>query len=122
MNMPNRIAAIQERLSAATPGPWAVEGDKGFGHKVYQPGGWATLYVCGELHQGHDDGLNDATFIAAAPSDVAYLLDLARRQAAQIDAITKTAASATNVHGRLALRDEIMNVLMEIGESPEVAA
>lgn len=122
MSETNRLDSIQERLSAATPGPWAVEDDDGFGHKVYRPGGWGTLYVCEELHQGHYDGLNDATFIANTPADVAYLLNLARKQAAQIKTITSLTAAAINIHGRLALRDEITKALKETNDRHEDAA
>lgn len=65
-----RLDAIQARLDAATPGPWANYGD--LGHEVYavnahedaEPG-----YVAESI-----PSKCDAEFIAHALADVAYLL------------------------------------------------
>lgn len=72
------LDGIRGRLTAATPGPWAVDEDEdGFdGHSVYQNDGitWGRAYICQDMHQGEDEGKADATFIAAAPMDVARLV------------------------------------------------
>lgn len=60
--MDERLQAIKERLAAATPGPWR-EGD----------GIWsdsANVLVVTDAEGP------DTTFIANAPSDIAYLLSL----------------------------------------------
>lgn len=69
-----RLAAIQARVGAATPGPWYADRD--------EPGDVAAVVA-----YAHNDGITigtyvadvveadgDAEFIAAAPSDVAFLL------------------------------------------------
>lgn len=72
--------AIAARLKAiVTPGPWKAW-DRGIGY---------------EVHGAYDEPINmshretfmkaDAEFIASAPADVAYLLDLTRKQAAALE-------------------------------------
>ena len=86
-----RLDEIRERVEAATPGPWFVDGPE-FG------GLWVTAYRDGEsiaggqpVHPSHKDqsfavmaglGDEDAAFIAAAREDVPFLLaEIARLQA-----------------------------------------
>lgn len=67
-----RVGEIQERLSAATPGPWQVdEGeirDEDFGNVV------GTIWPHGVPTRQLKLNPTDAEFIANAPADVAYLL------------------------------------------------
>lgn len=68
-----RLQEIKERLAAATPGPWNVLYDDGSLHGTPE-----EYFVNFDAHR---DSTNiereaDAEFIANAPSDIAYLLDL----------------------------------------------
>lgn len=82
------LTAIRERAEAASAGPWVVEDDDGYSHAVIvdEPG-FGTMYVCQDLSQGHDDGLNDAEFIAHAREDVPALLDHAAELQARLDKV-----------------------------------
>lgn len=87
-----RLDAIQKRAEDATPGPWE-----------YMPCDIYPTWILGKPKEGSpyaidvlrvDDedycgGLDapDAVFIAAAPDDIAFLLDLTRKQQAAIDAV-----------------------------------
>jgi hypothetical protein len=69
--MTDRISEIRARLEGVTPGPWRAPFPSyvigGFGHgKVCQLDG---VYV------KNPNDRADATFIANAPADIAYLLD-----------------------------------------------
>jgi hypothetical protein len=86
----DRLDAIHAQLDAATPGPWKVREctpctERGrLEVDVWDEAG--TQKVTGwcdddEFHRP------DAEFIAAAPENVRYLLDLARKQQAQLDAV-----------------------------------
>jgi hypothetical protein len=69
-----RLDAIQARMDAAVKEPWHLAG----GNEWISPIG-----IC----IAPDDGgvsVPEGDFIAAAPSDVAFLLDLARKQQAQL--------------------------------------
>lgn len=100
-----RLDAIQTRLDAATPGPW-VHGGMDSMHSKYEVARWVTTADVGDTicdmdglarsqneRHAKDDGGADAEFIAAAPSDVAFLLNLARKQQAQLDAVRELAAT-----------------------------
>ena len=66
---------IRVRLNDATihDGPWAVE-DSDWGCKVYvRDHGFGTMYICEDMQQ-QDNGRQDATFIANAPTDMSRLL------------------------------------------------
>lgn len=90
-----RLDAIQARMHAATPGPWRWDENYGDANDT----GLALTNDAGAEIVGaynthccsfRDDPTvedNDAEFIAAAPSDVAYLLELARKQKAALDAV-----------------------------------
>ncbi|WNM64537.1 hypothetical protein SEA_MIDNIGHTRAIN_50 [Arthrobacter phage MidnightRain] len=77
----DRLDAIQAQLDAAEPGPWFLDGD-----------GVSIYYV---FHNGETPDRDrvaessgaDAVFIAAAPENTRYLLDLARKQQAQLEAV-----------------------------------
>ena len=60
------LDGIKGRLGAATPGPWAHYGD--LGHEIYPIHGEEPETVAGEVPR-----VADATFMAAAPVDVARL-------------------------------------------------
>ena len=62
-----RLQAIRERMAAATPGPWGV-----YLHEVS-----GVSAVLGPDREMIDESIPDnAEFIANAPSDIAYLLEL----------------------------------------------
>jgi hypothetical protein len=82
-----RIAAIRERLKGVDPEGWGfyVEDerpDKDCDYRVYRnDGAWG---VCKPTHSSQHQRKADAEFIAAAPSDITFLLDaIASAQAAQ---------------------------------------
>ncbi len=71
-----RIAAIRERLAAGTPGPWVCRSED-----TYRDGEIIVMSIeAGEERIVETDcgvyppRLNDAQLIAAAPSDLAYLI------------------------------------------------
>jgi hypothetical protein len=81
-----RIAAIRERLKGVDPEGWGfyVEDErsgKDCDYRVYRnDGAWG---VCKPTHSSQHQRKTDAEFIAAAPSDITFLLDaLASAQAA----------------------------------------
>lgn len=91
MTAPARLAEIAARLRNATPGPWEWDGPfaGGWGHE-------GPDLMAGEqciiTSWGHDaDGLNieqpDATLIANAPTDLAYLLTIADCASALLTAL-----------------------------------
>lgn len=84
MTTADRLAEIQARANAATDGPWEHNGVNG----VYTPDG-----SCVAITYRHQDQRRweDAEFIAAAREDVPWLLDLARKQQAALDAILRLA-------------------------------
>jgi hypothetical protein len=103
-DLTDQLDAIQARVDAATEGPWVWSeetsewGDCGPNLEtvkrgpVYADGSQgADEMVIGSW--GHDaNGISvddaDAAFIAAAPTDIGFLLVLARKQQAAIDAVT----------------------------------
>jgi hypothetical protein len=90
-----RLDAIQAQLDAATPGKWEVtDGNEGewpprplwmvTNDEFHNPGSDEEPWLAVELHTGVKE---DAVFIAAAPENTRFLLDLARKQQAAIDAV-----------------------------------
>ena len=79
---PERLDAITARLEAATPGPWEVS--TGMADRA--------MIIFPDNYSFKMNGHPDAEFIANAPTDVAYLLDLARKQAAAQEAVRDLAA------------------------------
>lgn len=77
----DRVAAIRERLEAATPGDWHVDAPPGFeqGHDdICVLSG--DIYICQTSYDGLSNTKKhnvreDAEFIAHAKSDVQYLLE-----------------------------------------------
>ena len=67
--MTDRLDEIQARLDATTPGEW-VRINTGVG--VVLPGATCQFVT-------RETTVRDATFIAAAPTDIAYLLERVRR-------------------------------------------
>lgn len=68
-----RLDSIQKRADAATPGPWKIGGSGVVADREYVAMGVRTD--------------PDAEFIANAPTDIGFLLDLARKQQAALDAV-----------------------------------
>lgn len=77
------VEAIRDRLAKATPGPWYVEsvGDRdwvdGLQHSCMIPDVVRWKGYSNSLDFGEDRAT--AEFIANAPTDIAYLLDLVKR-------------------------------------------
>jgi hypothetical protein len=97
MSDEDRLVEIRERCEAATPGPWAADGDRVF------PVGWPAVATCHwqfgsvggpaghPMLKDHPDwggGLwnarANADFIAAAREDVPYLLTEVERLRADV--------------------------------------
>jgi len=90
------LAAIEERASAATEGPWEAQNlERDHGHRgIY----WVSVDRPDEIKtvaevDANDDGIEaiwrmaDAEFIAHARTDVPALLALVREQQAKLDAV-----------------------------------
>lgn len=87
----NRIAEIEARLDAATPGPWTADAGTRGDCVVWGPNGRFLMNMQAEPHWigypgekrmvSFDVDRRDAEFIAGAREDVAYLLaELRKRQ------------------------------------------
>ena len=75
-----RLAAIRERLAAATPGPWEARVE------VHGVSLVPLLTNKGHLAFAYGDGWgDDAEFIAHAPTDVAALLAEVERLRAELE-------------------------------------
>lgn len=75
---PAEIAALRKLADAATPGPWAVEDERG--EVVTRHWQGETPVVCGPPRaRGWDLDPEDAAFIAAARTAVPALLDEVER-------------------------------------------
>jgi hypothetical protein len=83
-----RLDAIQARKDAASPAPWYCEGEPGDVKSVVHYVSTALGVVTGSYVVDFTERDEDAEFIAAAPTDIQDLLDLARKQQAAIDAVT----------------------------------
>ena len=92
-----RLDAITARLEAATPGPWKADTGTSGDCVVWGPNGRFLMNMQAEPHWieypgetrmvSFDVDKRDAEFIADARTDVAYLLDLARKQAGALEAV-----------------------------------
>jgi hypothetical protein len=116
--MSDRLAEIEARWKAATPGPWKVEvrGNTVKSHAIVAGDGWTNV-CCGIR-----PATGNATAIAYAQDDVAYLLAEVRRlreQAEQEHAAATEALRLMGEHAREAgelrgerdwLRDELRRV------------
>lgn len=80
----DRLDAIQAQLDAATPGPWDWNTHDRSGARWSLEGEGEGILTCGAMLWPDE---TDAVFIAAAPENTRYLLDLARKQQAQLDAV-----------------------------------
>ena len=82
------LTPIKDRLARAHTewGEWIVESDEwGVCHSVIiQDDGPGYSVIAEGVIQGEDDGLADAIFIAAAPTDIAALLAEVERLRAQV--------------------------------------
>ena len=110
--MSDRIAEIENRLNAATPGSWATNGMDA-GHSKYEMNIWVESengdFICdmdgltrSDNEKANDDGSADSNFIAHAPSDVAYLLAELRKRDEAL-ARVKALAERAESHGNLYL-------------------
>lgn len=98
-----RLDAIKDRLDAATPGPWVADTGTRGDCVVWGPNGRFLMNMQAEPHWleyagetrsvAFDVDKRDATFIANAPADVAYLLSVVEAQAAQITKVRELAES-----------------------------
>jgi hypothetical protein len=81
---------IERRLKAATPGPWEAEKREPFLYGQGFPirGSQGPISVCPAVAHG----LNDAEFIAHAPTDIATLLSAFRERDAEIARLTARVA------------------------------
>lgn len=97
-DLTDRLDAIQKRIEAATPGPWEFEYDEITNAPDYaseRPAPWTQVMECEVSCRSYCYGgsINMAispenrTLIANAPSDVAFLLDLVRKQQDELDSI-----------------------------------
>lgn len=87
------LAAIEERADAATPGPWRISRLRDGSDLVMSDGAPAGVVADCRDERGFN-GDPDATFIAAARSDVPALLAEVRRLRASIAAFSDTAECA----------------------------
>lgn len=109
-DLTDRLDAIRARLDAATPGPWrwdedyGSKGDEGLAltNDVGAEIVGAYNHHCCSFRDDPTVEDNDAEFIAAAPADVAFLLDLARKQGAALEDLIYVAdnKAADNMIGR----------------------
>lgn len=79
MTIEQELAAIRERVDAATEGPWVICQSDWDGFSVERDqsndeDGWGNEFIAREVSQGHSDGERDATFIASARTDVPRLV------------------------------------------------
>lgn len=75
-----RLASIEARLDAATPGPWEFDETT----SIIDAGEVSVAHV----HITHDDsGSANADLIAHAPADLRYLLDRVRELEKTVDAL-----------------------------------
>jgi hypothetical protein len=86
---PERLDAITARLASATNlGLW--ETTRANDVVIYDPNGFGAY-----RRIAHAEVRDDAKFIANARADVAYLLDLARKQAAALERVERLAIGWT---------------------------
>lgn len=73
-----RLAAIRERLSKTTPGPWTAEPnyETDCDENPFRFGSWVCGAEDGVQVSERVESIADAEFIAHAPDDIAYLLSL----------------------------------------------
>jgi hypothetical protein len=82
-----RLDAITARLDAATPGPWRTWKDDGGRRGSAVETAWAHDVDGSDTELITDwCSVADAEFIADARTDIPFLLDLARKQAAALEA------------------------------------
>lgn len=75
-----RLAEIRARLAAATPGSWRAELEPGNDRVIWDRNGdWvANVHSAGDETNviAFDQSAADTVFIANAPADIAWLLEL----------------------------------------------
>lgn len=89
--MSDRITEIENRLNAATPGPWKTEPVEsgrfaGIESRIYSLRGSHILLSPTDGEAGQAKTI-DAEFIAHSPSDVAYLLAELRKRDEALDRV-----------------------------------
>lgn len=103
------LAAIEYRISKATPGPWRVDEDKTYdpqevgicadhGDPRLGLTQWDSLICCFGLdeqpHRGHAVALANAEFIAHARTDIGLLLSEVRRLQGELTATRRASAES----------------------------
>lgn len=91
-----RIQQIRQRLNDATPGPWMVS-ETNDDHAVIYVDGPADKSAT-VLFQADWGSINDAQFVANAPTDLQYLLDLTEKQAEENEWLEKVISD--HQHGK----------------------
>ena len=87
MTDPTRLQEIRERLSKATPWPWVQTHMPG-SHQIYAEPTDANFEYSGEWI-AECAVTTDQDFIANAPSDIQYLLDLLAERDRQVGVLRK---------------------------------
>lgn len=100
-DLTDRFDAIASRAEEATPGPWEADTGTRGDCVVWGPNGRFLMNMQAEPHWieypgekrsvSFDVDARDARFIAAAREDVPFLLDLARKQQAALEAVRELA-------------------------------
>jgi hypothetical protein len=115
----DRMDAIQARHSAAMPGPWEFDGltvSQAADNyaEVIPTDVNCSSYCYGGSVRGPDK--SDAEFIANTPTDIAFLLDLARKQQAALDALSNWAGrSRTGFYDEA--QDDVVQMIREALEA-----
>jgi hypothetical protein len=98
-DLTDQLDAIQARVDAATPGPWAMD-EREQTVRVEDGGGcpWGGEIMYDRSGYGRKewakDFRSDAVFIANAPTDIEFMVVLARKQQAAIDGVKAELADA----------------------------
>lgn len=103
-----RLASIREREQAATPGPWEAHDYNGGSQHItpgYHPNEWLAQFWDAKYEEDFLNSAANAAFVAAARTDVGYLLGVAEAAAAFLSAYFDDADRPTSVADNLAAID-----------------
>jgi predicted metal-dependent phosphoesterase TrpH len=118
-----RLAAIRERLAAATPGPWEASHRHvhGTASDDEMAGlGWEIVGPPEPMNRGQFRRAADAALIANAPQDLADLLAERDALEAQVAALREALAEAHSSAARAPIED-LVHVRVDEGESWQTA-